>query len=184
MCRGGSAARLIIGGRLRQGTTGWRVSSRTSRCARTVRSAAAVSAAASAVRRRATALLAAIEHLHGEHLDLDDLIALAASGDAGVRRVLEDGGREIGTVLASICTVLDPDAVIVGGELGYAGSPLLDGVRAAVERGALPGTTAAKVIPRSSGRWPVRWAPPASWSAPAASRRPRRHSSHIRGDSF
>jgi predicted NBD/HSP70 family sugar kinase len=92
-------------------------------------------------------MLAALEALHGTHLDLDDLVDLAITGDAGVCRVLADGGREIGSVLASLCNVLDPEAVIVGGELGGAGSPLLDGVREGIDRGALAAGAATKVLP-------------------------------------
>jgi predicted NBD/HSP70 family sugar kinase len=96
-------------------------------------------------------LLEAIEALHGTHLDLEDMLALAASGDAGVSRVLTDAGREIGAVLASVCNVLNPEAVVVGGELGRAGSPLLDGVREGIGRGALPGSAAATVLPAALG---------------------------------
>jgi len=33
------------------------------------------------------------------------------------RRILEEAGRIVGRVLADICTVLNPVAVILGGEL-------------------------------------------------------------------
>jgi predicted NBD/HSP70 family sugar kinase len=96
-------------------------------------------------------LLEALEALHGTHLDLDDMVDLAASGDAGVCRVLTDSGREIGAVLASLCNVLNPEAVVVGGELGRAGSPLLDGVREGLDRGALPGSAAVSLFPAALG---------------------------------
>jgi predicted NBD/HSP70 family sugar kinase len=96
-------------------------------------------------------LLEALEALHGTHLDLDDMVELAASGDAGVCRVLADAGREIGAVLASLCNVLNPEAVVVGGELGGAGSPLLDGVREGIDRGALPASAAVTVLPAALG---------------------------------
>jgi predicted NBD/HSP70 family sugar kinase len=96
-------------------------------------------------------LLEAVGGLHGTHLDLEDMAELAASGDAGVCRVLADAGREIGAVLASLCNVLNPEAVIVGGELGRAGSPLLDGVREGIDRGALPGGAAVTLLPAALG---------------------------------
>jgi predicted NBD/HSP70 family sugar kinase len=96
-------------------------------------------------------LLEALEALHGTHLDLDDMVELAVSGDAGVCRVLADSGREIGAVLASLCNVLNPEAVVVGGELGRAGSPLLDGVREGIDRGALPGSAAVTLLPAALG---------------------------------
>lgn len=89
----------------------------------------------------------AIEALHGAHLDLDDVARLAAAGDAGVCRVLADAGREIGLVLASLCSVLNPAAVIVGGELASTGSPLLSGMREGIERGALPASASVRILP-------------------------------------
>jgi glucokinase-like ROK family protein len=67
------------------------------------------------------------------------LLDLVATGDVEARRVLSDAGRAIGRVLADLCNVLNPDAIIVGGELSDAGEPLLAGIREAVDRYALPG---------------------------------------------
>ena len=92
-------------------------------------------------------MLAALENLHGTHLDLDDMVDLAAAGDSGVRRILTDAGRDIGDALGSVCNVLDPTVVIVGGELGGAGSPLLDGLKEGIERGVLAGGPGVPVLP-------------------------------------
>lgn len=45
--------------------------------------------------------------------------------------VFADAGRSIGRVVAHLCNFLDPDAVVVGGELGMVGEPLLGGIREA-----------------------------------------------------
>jgi len=37
-----------------------------------------------------------------------------------------------------VCNALNPEAIIVGGELGVAGSPLLDGVESGLSRATLP----------------------------------------------
>lgn len=65
---------------------------------------------------------------HGP-MTLPEVLALAAEGDPGCRRVLSDVGRHLGTALASVCTVLDPDVLVVGGVLAAAGDLLLDPLR-------------------------------------------------------
>ena len=122
-------------------------SSRTSRSATTVRSAAARRRGCLGNFASGHTMVDAIEALHGAHLDLDDVARLAAAGDAGVCRVLADAGREIGLVLASLCSVLNPAAVIVGGELASTGSPLLSGMREGIERGALPASASVRILP-------------------------------------
>ena len=58
---------------------------------------------------------------------------------AAVGRVINDAGRAIGRVLAELCNVLNPAAIIIGGELSSAGEPLLSGVRDSIERYAHAG---------------------------------------------
>jgi predicted NBD/HSP70 family sugar kinase len=65
--------------------------------------------------------------------------------------VFDDAGRAIGRALGDLCNCLNPAAVIVGGDLGAAG-PLLDGVRAAVDRFAQPrAARAVAVLPARLG---------------------------------
>jgi predicted NBD/HSP70 family sugar kinase len=52
--------------------------------------------------------------------------------------VLADAGQRIGAATAIICNLLNPDRVIVGGELAAAYDILLPPLRAALERDALP----------------------------------------------
>jgi predicted NBD/HSP70 family sugar kinase len=66
------------------------------------------------------------------------MIRLANEGDAGARRVIADAGRVVGRALADVCNVLNPDRIVVGGELGEAGDLLLDPLREAVGRFAIP----------------------------------------------
>jgi predicted NBD/HSP70 family sugar kinase len=75
---------------------------------------------------------------HGPELTFDDVLELLAGGDLGTRRVVNDAGRSLGRVLADLCNHLNPAAIVVGGELGAAGEPLLAGIREAVDRYALP----------------------------------------------
>lgn len=88
-------------------------------------------------------LLAVLQDAHGAGLTVADMLELAAAGDLAARRVLNDGGRDIGRALADLCNLINPAAVIVGGELAAAGEPLLAGIRDAIDRHALPGSAQA-----------------------------------------
>ncbi len=71
------------------------------------------------------------------------LIEMIAAGDIGAQRVVNDAGREIGRVVAGLCNVLSPSGVIVGGDLGIVAESLLNGIREALDRYALPPVRAA-----------------------------------------
>ena len=49
----------------------------------------------------------------------------------------------LGSVLADLVNLLNPSALILGGELGTAGAPLVQGVEASLRRYAQPATAAA-----------------------------------------
>jgi predicted NBD/HSP70 family sugar kinase/biotin operon repressor len=75
---------------------------------------------------------------HGSDFSTARLMELAREGDVGTRRVLVDAGRAIGRALADLSNVLGPERIVIGGDLGGAGSPLLDGIRESMARFALP----------------------------------------------
>ena len=52
-------------------------------------------------------------------------------------RIVTEGGRVLGHVLAELCNCLNPAAIVIGGELGTAGQPLLEGVRESIHHYAL-----------------------------------------------
>jgi predicted NBD/HSP70 family sugar kinase len=87
------------------------------------------------------AVLALLRPAHGDGLTIPDVLDLIEAGDRGATRVVYDAGRAIGRVLATLATCLDPQAIIVGGELSPAGEPLLNGIRDAIERYARPGVS-------------------------------------------
>jgi predicted NBD/HSP70 family sugar kinase len=89
------------------------------------------------------AMLDLLRPTHGTGLNVRGFVELIAVGDAGAHRVVNDAGREIGRVLAGLCNILSPAAVIVGGDLGIVGDPLLTGIREALDRYALPSVRAA-----------------------------------------
>jgi predicted NBD/HSP70 family sugar kinase/biotin operon repressor len=88
----------------------------------------------------AAALVELLRGTHGPGLTTQQLLAAAADGDSGARRVLADAGRHIGTAVATLCDLLNPELIVVGGELSAAGEVLLDPLRDQVRRHAIPAT--------------------------------------------
>jgi predicted NBD/HSP70 family sugar kinase len=68
----------------------------------------------------------------------DDVLALAATRDAGVWRALRDLGRAIGRSLADFCVYVAPDGIVLEGILGNAAEPVIEGVREMLDRFAPP----------------------------------------------
>lgn len=63
-----------------------------------------------------------------------DIRELAAAGEVGTRRILADLGRGFGRVLADVCVLLSPEAIIVDGALGAAAEPFVAGMREAMDQ--------------------------------------------------
>jgi glucokinase-like ROK family protein len=84
------------------------------------------------------ALVDLLRRSHGEDLTVDAMLDAARAGDLGCRRVIDDAGRALGQVVATLLNVLNPELLVVGGDLAGAGDLLLDGVRESVSRAALP----------------------------------------------
>lgn len=80
-------------------------------------------------------------------ITLRDLIRLAVEGDPGCRQVIADAGAAIGAVVAGLALALDPQRVVVGGELAETGELLLAPLRDAVTRRVpLTGDDGADVV--------------------------------------
>jgi glucokinase-like ROK family protein len=86
----------------------------------------------------------------GEPVSIKQLLDLAREGDAAAVRLIGEAGREIGVAVANLCNVINPDRVIVGGDLSAAGElitePILESIRryailsAAEQVSVVPGT--------------------------------------------
>jgi predicted NBD/HSP70 family sugar kinase/biotin operon repressor len=83
------------------------------------------------------ALCELLRRSHGP-LTVRDLLRLAEEGDARCQRVIADAGRVVGRAVADLCNYLNPDLVVVGGDLSVAGDVLLEPLREAVRRFAIP----------------------------------------------
>jgi predicted NBD/HSP70 family sugar kinase len=100
----------------------------------------------------ASALLEALRPLHGADVTLEDAVALARSGDDGCRRLFADAGREVGRAVGAICNLVNPELVIVGGEMSVAGDVLVDAVREGIALATIPAVRRdARVIAASLG---------------------------------
>ncbi|HZI97043.1 MAG TPA: ROK family transcriptional regulator [Actinomycetales bacterium] len=86
---------------------------------------------------RAPVLLESLRATHG-NLSLREVTNRARGGDPGCRRVVADAGRHIGVAAASLCNLLNPQRIVVGGGLAAAGDLLLDPLRDVVNRFAIP----------------------------------------------
>jgi predicted NBD/HSP70 family sugar kinase len=70
-----------------------------------------------------------------------DLPRLLRDGSKGALRAVEDAGEAIGRALASLVTLVNPELVVVGGDLAAAGEVLFEPLRRAIGRYALPSAT-------------------------------------------
>jgi predicted NBD/HSP70 family sugar kinase len=85
------------------------------------------------------AIAATLPARSGKPVSVAGLLRLVEAGDRGACRAVADAGEAVGRALAMLLNVLNPELVVIGGDLASAGDVLLDAVRATVERDAVPG---------------------------------------------
>ncbi|MDD9379530.1 ROK family transcriptional regulator [Streptomyces sp. ZAF1911] len=83
-------------------------------------------------------VLPLLQSSHGPELTMERVVELARDGDPGCRRVITDVGRHIGSGVASLCNLLNPSRVVLGGSLADAGELVLAPIRESVGRYAIP----------------------------------------------
>lgn len=84
------------------------------------------------------AVLALLEPQLGRLVSFDEVLERIASGDPLCRRVLAQTGRHIGVAVTNLVNLINPQRVIVGGELSSAGEVLLEPIRQMVSQYAIP----------------------------------------------
>ena len=67
-----------------------------------------------------------------------EVVERVRAGDLDAIEVVRQGGREIGSVLASCVSLLNPSIIVIGGRMAAVGEHLLAGVREVVYRRAAP----------------------------------------------
>jgi predicted NBD/HSP70 family sugar kinase len=78
------------------------------------------------------------------------VLDLVEAGDRGAARVVTDAGESIGSAIAAAINILNPELVIIGGELARAGEVLIAPIRAAIERSAVAPCADVVEVTRSS----------------------------------
>jgi predicted NBD/HSP70 family sugar kinase len=89
------------------------------------------------------ALAAMLTRRTGSETSVQRLLELVAENDRGARRAVADAGETVGTALSRMVNLLNPEIVVVGGELAAAGSVVLDPLRAAMERHSIATASSA-----------------------------------------
>ncbi|MCU1537685.1 MAG: hypothetical protein JWP82_2036 [Humibacillus sp.] len=83
-----------------------------------------------------------------EVTSVHDAVELIASGNPTAARLLRRAGRIIGIALSDAVSLLNPEVVVIGGELAAAGNHLFAGIRESVYARSLPlATRRLQIVP-------------------------------------
>jgi len=98
------------------------------------------------------AVAALLQRSTGTPVSPQTLLDLVAADDRGARRAVAEAGQAVGTVLAVLVNILNPQLLLVGGELAAAGDVLLDPIRASIERHCIaPASASVRVAAGTLG---------------------------------
>jgi predicted NBD/HSP70 family sugar kinase len=88
-----------------------------------------------------------LESSWGHPVAVGDLLGLLEAGNRGAVRALEDAAEEIGRVLAHLVTLLNPELIVIGGDLAAAGARLFDPIARSIRHYALaPSAEAVRIV--------------------------------------
>ena len=94
------------------------------------------------------AIAAALSASRGEQVSTRRMLELCAAGDDAAQRLIADAGRALGVAVANLCNLVNPECVIIGGDLSATGDVLLDPIREVVRRVAIPTAAASlEIVP-------------------------------------
>ncbi len=63
--------------------------------------------------------------------------------------MLEDAGRHLGVALAGLVNLLNPEVLVLGGQLSLVGDVITEPMRRALERSAIPSAVASLAVRQS-----------------------------------
>jgi predicted NBD/HSP70 family sugar kinase len=92
----------------------------------------------------------AVARLLGPEVSVARMLDLAREGDRGAQRAIGDAGELIGEALATLVTLLNPKLIVVGGDLATTGDVVLEPIRTAIARYAIPPAGAAVDVVRGT----------------------------------
>lgn len=122
-------------------------------CLETVASATAIALAArAAIGSGSAPRLAQLAQGQDAEADARTVIEAAREGDGPALAILAEAGSYLGTAIAALASALNPELVVIGGGVSAAGELLLEPVRRAVSRRAMPGpASVARIVPALLG---------------------------------
>jgi predicted NBD/HSP70 family sugar kinase len=98
------------------------------------------------------AILGSVDGAFEAPVTLPAVVAAALGGHAASRRAIGDAGARIGGAVATLCNLLNPQRVVVGGDLAAAGELLLAPLAESLRRGAVRSAADdARVVPGALG---------------------------------
>ncbi|HEY2316835.1 MAG TPA: ROK family protein, partial [Solirubrobacteraceae bacterium] len=99
------------------------------------------------------AVAALLERSLGQPITVARLLELVAEGDRAACRAVAEAGEAVGRAASMLVNVLNPELLVVGGDLAQAGEVLLAPIRAEIERPSVPpAASAVRVTRRHAGR--------------------------------
>ncbi|MFF2050573.1 ROK family protein [Leifsonia sp. NPDC058194] len=146
----GIGAALMLGGQPYRGATGLageightKVPGRTELCRCGERGCIEAAVSTGAVRDQL---------VHTHRGVMNEVVPLTFAADPATSRLMQETGRTLGWLFSTLCNLVNPSALIIGGELGIAHPGIIDGVREALERHAQPAIMASlDVVPAELG---------------------------------
>jgi predicted NBD/HSP70 family sugar kinase len=101
---------------------------------------------------RTPVLLSLLEPTHGPDLSVARMVAMAHDGDTACRRVIVDAGRQVGLAAANMCNLLNPERIVLGGELSQAADLLIEPMRDVISRHGIPSAARrVDIVPAALG---------------------------------
>lgn len=98
---------------------------------------------------------ALVEEMRGRGRDVGhvrDVVGRALEGDGEAVSLIRESGRMVGDLLVGVVNLLNPQAIVVGGDLARAFEPLLAGIRESVYAGAVTlASRDLRILPTSHG---------------------------------
>jgi predicted NBD/HSP70 family sugar kinase len=102
----------------------------------------------------APAILGRLAATLGPAATMNDVLAANAAGDRPSQNVLAEAGTMVGRMLASMCNLLNPQRIVVGGQTSLAGAVVLDPLRESITRYALTPSATLEVVASDLGGGP------------------------------
>lgn len=91
----------------------------------------------------------AFQNLIGDNIDrltIRKIFTAIKRGDAVAKRVVTDAGRLLGTTLAGLINVINPELIILGGGVAEGGADFVDAVRDSIQANTLPTVAQALTV--------------------------------------